>query len=115
MRFLVPMLAIMCLGAVQPSFADPQSIEVGRAHFQSRCATCHGVNADGQSRLGSMMQPRPPSLIASTMSAAAMRRIVTEGGAAVGRSDQMPPWKDELSSAHIAGIIDYVQSVRTGR
>jgi mono/diheme cytochrome c family protein len=36
-------------------------------------------------------------------------QIVREGGAALGRSSSMPAWRDVLTDAEIAEVVEYVQ------
>jgi len=40
-------------------------------------------------------------------------QIVRDGGAAVGRSSSMPAWRDVLTDADIANVVDYVQTLNT--
>ncbi len=76
-----------------------------------RCATCHGENADGQSKLAQMLNPRPADLLVSQLDSAARNRIVRNGGAAVGRSPVMPNWGAELTETELRDVIAYVASI----
>ena len=92
--------------------AAPAAPPMGRELYQVRCTACHGVNADGNAKLADLMRPRPSNLRTSVMDAAAMQRIIVGGGAAVGRSDQMPAWEQELSQMEIDAIVGYLQGMR---
>ena len=51
-------------------------------------------------------------LIGPILSALQVRRIVNEGGEAVGRSDKMPSWRGTFSQQEIESIILYVFVLR---
>ena len=104
------LLAALCTSAV----AAPESsgnVAAGRALFVQRCATCHGENADGQSKLAQMLNPKPANLLVSQLDSAARNRIVRNGGAAVGRSPVMPNWGAELTETELRDVIAYVASI----
>ncbi len=90
---------------------SPGNVVAGRALFVQRCAMCHGENADGQSKLAQMLNPKPANLLVSQLDSAARNRIVRNGGAAVGRSPVMPSWGVELTEAELRDVISYVASI----
>jgi len=105
-------LAAAALAALSASASAQQAdVAAGRALFVARCAVCHGVNADGQSNLARLLNPKPANLLISTLSADARNRIVRKGGAAVGRSSVMPVWEAELAEADLVNVIAYVASI----
>lgn len=57
------------------------------------------------------MTPPPANLLKSRLDVAEKLRIVTKGGAAVGRSANMPAWKAELTPDQIKSVVLYVQSL----
>lgn len=63
------LLAPVALGADAPK-TDP-AVEIGRASYQRYCASCHGVNADGNGPLASQIRTAPSDL----------RRLVQRYGA----------------------------------
>ena len=98
-----------------PADANPPDTALGQAVFQTRCSICHGPQADGKSRLSGVMRPQPSNLRTSALDAEAMQRIIATGGVGVGRSDQMPPWGDELSGMEIDAIVAYLQGLKARR
>ena len=81
----------------------------GRALFVRYCATCHGDTGRGDGQNASNLNPPPPDLTASTegKDPAFMRRVVTEGSAAVGRSPLSPPFGRSLNPQQIDYLVAY--------
>jgi mono/diheme cytochrome c family protein len=90
--------------------ADAQAFR-GSLVFVNYCVTCHGPNADGQGRAAKLYNPRPANLRASDKNLAYMRLIVRGGGQALGRSEFMPPWGEELTDEQIEDVTAYLQSI----
>jgi mono/diheme cytochrome c family protein len=83
----------------------------GSLVFFNYCVTCHGPNADGNGRAARLYNPRPANLRASDKNLAYMRLIVRRGGKAMGRSEFMPPWGEELTDEQIEDVTAYLQSI----
>jgi len=83
----------------------------GSLVFLNYCVTCHGPNADGNGRAAKLYNPRPANLRASDKNLAYMRLIVRNGGRAMGRSEFMPPWGEELTDEQIEDVTAYLQSI----
>jgi mono/diheme cytochrome c family protein len=83
----------------------------GSLVFFNYCVTCHGPNADGNGRAAKLYNPRPANLRASDKNLAYMRVIVRGGGKAIGRSEFMPPWGEELTEEQIDDVTLYLQSI----
>jgi mono/diheme cytochrome c family protein len=84
----------------------------GEQVFRGRCAVCHGANADGKSKLAKLMRPPPANLRASHLDDEQRALIVRKGGAAVGRSPDMPTWEHELKEDELHAVLAYVGSVK---
>jgi mono/diheme cytochrome c family protein len=89
-----------------------KSVIRGAIVFRTYCVLCHGANADGQGRAARLYSPRPANLLASRASPDYLRRIIHDGGAALGRSPYMPPWGKELVDDQIADLVDYLMAIR---
>lgn len=106
-------LALALWMAAGPLFAaDDALLEQGRTVFRSRCAVCHGMQADGHSNLARIMRPPPANLRASVLNDEAQSNIVRLGGASQGRSPNMPEWRLELQEAEIVAVLAYIRSVK---
>lgn len=92
------------------------SLQVGRTIFEARCALCHGTTGAGDGRMARIIKDPPPfNLQKSVMPAEYLRLIIAEGGEAVGRSGQMPPWGQQLTEAELISVVDYIVTLRDYR
>lgn len=87
----------------------------GSLVFFNYCVTCHGPNADGQGRAARLYDPKPANLRSSDKNDAYLRLIVAAGGTALGRSEFMPPWAEELTDEQIGDVVAFVRSINLTR
>ncbi len=83
----------------------------GAALFAKYCALCHGASGAGDGRAASVQKVAPANLTVSTRTRSYEMQIVRDGGAAMDRSSSMPAWRDVLTDADIADVVDYVQTL----
>jgi len=85
----------------------------GKQLFAHYCATCHGDEGRGDGQNASNLNPAPPDLTASknARDAAYLRRVITQGSAATGRSPLSPPWGRSLSEQQIDYLVAYCQAL----
>ena len=96
-----------------PSGVTDINADSGRRIYESRCALCHGKSGLGDGRMAKIVKAPPPyNLTLSVMPDDYLKAIITRGGEAMGRSPQMPPWRDELSNAEIDQVMAYIKSFR---
>ncbi|PCI63928.1 MAG: cytochrome c [Gammaproteobacteria bacterium] len=89
------------------------SRRIGREIFKGRCVLCHGKFGEGDGRMARVIKNPPPfDLTSSRLPDSYLNSIISKGGEAMGRSLQMPPWKDELSGTEIESVILYIKSLR---
>jgi mono/diheme cytochrome c family protein len=97
------------------SFPHKNSPEAGQYRgtlvFLNYCATCHGANADGLGRAARLYTPKPANLRTSVMPDAYKEGIIRRGGQAMGRSEFMPPWGQELTDEQIRDVVTYLRSI----
>lgn len=110
-RAAVVLAALGCA----PALAD----DAGRQLYVDRCASCHGVNLEGQpdwmERLPNGRLPAPPHNATGHTwhhSDGQLFRIVKDGLAAIlpGYETDMPAFKDILTDAEITAVLDYIKS-----
>lgn len=111
MRFLIPMLAVFALACGSKTDGDgaakagPAKLKVSaaakgaaRVLFAERCVTCHGDSGKGDGPAGKALNPKPRSFADAGWQAKAtndhLRKVIVEGGTAVGMSALMPPNAD---------------------
>ncbi len=78
--------------------------------FRTYCTLCHGERGDGLSRGAKLYGSSILSL--NPISREYTEKIIRYGGKAVGKSDFMPSWKDELSEEQIGDVIEYLSIVK---
>jgi mono/diheme cytochrome c family protein len=85
----------------------------GKHLFAQYCATCHGDEGKGDGQNASNLNPAPPDLTTSknVRDAAYVRRVVTQGSAAVGRSALSPPWGRSLTAQQIEYLVAYCRAL----
>jgi cytochrome c oxidase cbb3-type subunit 3 len=82
----------------------------GKHLFAQYCATCHGDEGHGDGQNASNLNPPPPDMTTSknARDAAYLRRVITQGSAATGRSPLSPPWGHSLSAQQIDYLVAYL-------
>lgn len=89
----------------------PASVQRGNIVYSHYCSLCHGSNADGEGRAAAIHNPRPSNLRKSMMPDAYKALIISKGGKAIGRSEFMPPWGEELTDEQIKDVVNYLRSI----
>ncbi len=89
--------------------------KLGRNLYGYYCAVCHGKggNADGFNSFNLKTPPtrHTDSILMGTLSDAQIHRMIREGGGALGRSPQMPPWGGVLSDREIANVTAFIRTL----
>ncbi len=117
---VIVVLALIWAGAAMAQVTDQsQTIETGRALYSANCASCHGVNLEGQPdwrrRLPDGMMPAPPHDISGHTwhHPYADLFTITKGGIGAVVPDyesNMPAFGEVLTDADISAILDYIVS-----
>lgn len=101
-----------------PPAPDPElsrEARRGKALYEYYCALCHGAtgNADGFNAFNLRTPPtrHTDPILMGTLSDTQIRRIIREGGGALGRSPQMPPWGGVLGDREIADITAFIRTL----
>lgn len=87
------------------------SVYRGTIAFMNYCVNCHGVNADGQGRAARLYNPKPANLRTSMMNDSYKEMIIRRGGKAIGRSEYMPPWGEELTEEQLSDVVHYLRMI----
>ncbi|MBA3545853.1 MAG: c-type cytochrome [Nannocystis sp.] len=87
------MLALWAGCAPEPELTGEPLRAQAQALWQSRCANCHGVTGRGDGATGRSLDPRPrdfqDAAWQTRVDDARLRRVIVEGGAALGLSAEM--------------------------
>ena len=95
-----------------PETAPELSVHRGGIVFMHYCVNCHGLTADGNGRMAKLYNPRPANLVTSDKNDAYKELIIRRGGGALGRSNFMPPWGEELTSEQIKDVIAFLRLIQ---
>ena len=89
--------------------------EAGAEIYATNCATCHGSEGGGDGPLSAALDPRPAAhddgSYMNGLSDEYLAQVIREGGAAVGKSALMAPWRGMLSDQDIADVIAFIRTL----
>lgn len=95
-----------------PNKSSPEAmIFRGDIVFHNYCVLCHGAKADGNGRAAKLYNPKPANLLTTDKNDQYKELIIRRGGAALGRSQFMPPWGEELTDEQISDVIAFLRSI----
>lgn len=77
--------------------------------YRAYCILCHGERADGQARASKLYGTINLNPFNGRDY---IEKIIRYGGKAVGRSEIMPTWQEELSEEQINDVVEYVAIVK---
>ena len=112
----LPMAAAVLVG-LWGSWLYAADLAAGAKVNREHCAKCHGDGGHGD---GSGLQklqvdvkpvPWPDRAAMARWTDGDLRRIITDGGKAVGKSKVMPSYKDKLSETDLANVVAYIRSL----
>ncbi|MBI3771344.1 MAG: c-type cytochrome [Gammaproteobacteria bacterium] len=95
------------------SYLEVVTDPVGRGEvvFKTNCVLCHGVKGDGKGRASVLFDPPPANLTKSDKNDDYKRMIITMGGKAMGRSEVMPIWGQQISPQQIDDVVAYLRTI----
>jgi len=88
---------------------DP--VSRGEIVFKTNCILCHGITGNGKGRSARLYDPPPADLTRSDKNADYKRMIITLGGKAMGRSEVMPVWGEQITSQEINDVVEYLGTI----
>ncbi|MEZ4288822.1 MAG: cytochrome c [Polyangiales bacterium] len=94
---------------------EPKPFDATQA-FNTTCATCHGTSGHGDGPAGQALDPKPASFADAdfwkTRDRDSVIKVITEGGAAVGKSPLMVSFKAQFTPEQIEALADHVLSYK---
>lgn len=94
------------------SYSIPTA-RLGQHIFEFQCTLCHGKYGEGDGRMQRVIKNPPPANLTLTKNSDEyIHKIISLGGAAMGRSKHMPPWDGELNTKEIDAVVVYIKSLR---
>ena len=105
-------LAALCMFTAQAQAGDAAA---GQAKFQQFCATCHGAKGGADGPASAALRPKPRALNDAEWQASVdddyLRKVITEGGAAVGKSPMMTPWGHALKGEDLENVVAFIRTL----
>ncbi|OGQ05849.1 MAG: hypothetical protein A2W61_06600 [Deltaproteobacteria bacterium RIFCSPLOWO2_01_44_7] len=100
--------------------APKPDVAAGKAKYNLLCTTCHGATGKGDGAAAAALNPKPRNFqdvaYMSKKTDADLKKVIQQGGAAVGMSPVMPPWGSSLNDQDVANVIAYIRSLgKTGK
>jgi mono/diheme cytochrome c family protein len=101
---------------VTPPSAPPDPAAEAQQLFKSRCVVCHGDHGAGDGPGAAAIVPKPRAFADASWQTSVtdehLKKIILEGGPAVGKSPGMPPnpdlkGKDDVVSALVKIVRDF--------
>ncbi|GAB4364857.1 MAG: hypothetical protein Kow00128_06920 [Deltaproteobacteria bacterium] len=101
-----------------PAAPDPglsREARRGKVLYAYYCALCHGMTGDADG-FNAFNLRTPPTrhtdpILMGTLSDTQIHRIVREGGGALERSPEMPPWGGVLSDREIDDVTAFIRTL----
>ncbi|MCC6159478.1 MAG: cytochrome c [Deltaproteobacteria bacterium] len=111
----VAMAAQFAFGPVADAAGLLGDAAKGAAPYKTYCFSCHGEKGDGNGPAGAALNPKPRAFTdkayMSGLTDEQLLKVITDGGAAVGKSPLMAPWKGTLKDQEIKDVAAYVRAV----
>ena len=84
----------------------------GKELYERTCAACHGTSGKGDGPAGQYLQPKPAEfgVVLQGKDDAYIAKVITEGGAAVGKSPIMAAYKGMLRDEQIQALVQYLKT-----
>lgn len=90
--------------------------ERARPVYEKYCVTCHGEQGEGDGVMAKFLDTPPKDFTnveyMETRTDQQLYTSISEGGAAVGLSDKMAPWKHVLSEQEMKDLTLYVRELQ---
>lgn len=88
---------------------------VGERLYEAYCVGCHGETGEGDGLHSFTLNPPPAnhadSALMSTLSDEYLFQLISNGGSFVGKSPEMPRWRDVLNKNQIENVILYIRTL----
>jgi mono/diheme cytochrome c family protein len=99
-------------GKKNPLASSGDNLEAGRNVFQINCASCHGENGMGDGPAAGGLNPKPQTLMGTSLADDYLFWRISEGGAIEPFKSVMPSWKKTLTEEQIWQAIIYIRTLK---
>ena len=90
--------------------------DVGKSSYDTYCSTCHGATGAGDGVASQSLDPKPANFqdakFWETRDDAHIKKVIKEGGAAVGKSPLMIAWGAVLDDVTIEAVTKHLKTFK---
>jgi mono/diheme cytochrome c family protein len=93
------------------------SVDRGKGLYKEYCAQCHGFTGKGDGPAASGLEPKPAihaNIPFENLPMDYLYNVVNHGGAAIGKSPNMPYWNLTIGQQGVADVIAYLRATFKG-
>lgn len=87
----------------------------GALLYATYCASCHGPEGKGDGPVAATLNPRPANhadpVYMGSLSEEHLYKVISQGGASVGKSPLMAPWAGVINDEGIRDLIAYIRKL----
>ena len=110
--FFAILIVVTSVGAL---FQDKAvDLNRGKKVYDTYCATCHGKQGKGDGPGAAALKPKPRDFTDKNymekLKDDYLFKIISDGGASVGKSPLMPAWKTSIKKEDINNVIAYIRT-----
>lgn len=91
----------------QPDTSTPGAIDQGKEIFTKNCASCHGLDGDGDGVVGRVVAPHATNFHLKQPNVERAWQVLREGVPGTA----MPPWQRQLTDDERRALVSYVRSL----
>ncbi len=110
---LLATLVFSCAFFLLPHASRAADSAKGQEIYNVYCATCHGLTGLGDGVAAAALDPKPRDLssaaILETYTDEYLVNVITNGGAAVGKSPMMTAWAGIISPEDIDNLVAHIR------
>ncbi len=94
---------------------DKPDLQTGATIYKKYCARCHGAQGRGDGPATRILKTKPPDFTNRAYMAKKtdeeLLTVIANGGAAVGKSKLMPPYRKKLNERELRAVVAYIRSL----
>ncbi len=112
---MTPVLAFLIALTLVIVNTSPAAAETAADNYKLYCVQCHGTAGTGKGINAPFLAVQPRNHTSAkdmgSLSDDNVAKAIKEGGLAVGKSNQMPPWGAILSDADVANLVKHLRGM----
>ncbi|MBI3303611.1 MAG: cytochrome c [Deltaproteobacteria bacterium] len=113
-RIAIRSAALIATGSLLAGLAAlPAWGQEAKQLYEETCGPCHGASGKGDGPSGQFLQPKPADFftVLQGKDDAYIAKVISEGGAGVGKSPLMPAYKGVFSDEQLKELVQYLKGL----